>query len=254
MFDLFDHDKKTTLENRSKLMSNKNLLLWYKELYRHQFQEIRDIEKLKILEIGSGTSPIKLFHHTIMTSDLLDMDHVDHHFDCHEIHNYEMIADKSLDIITMTNVLHHLAEPLKFLTNAASKLRQGGQIIMTEPYYSTLSKLIFTRLHHEPSDFSIDKPHLQQVRGPLSSANMAVPYMMFIMREDWRSALYDYYDFSERSISFFSSLSYMATGGISRKLPIPNLLYKRFLSIDLYLARKFPGLLCSFFTIKLRKK
>jgi SAM-dependent methyltransferase len=189
-----------------------------------------------------------------MTSDLLDMDHIDHHFDCHEIHNYEMIDDKSLDIIVMTNVLHHLAEPLKFLTNAASKLRQGGWIIMTEPYFSTLSRFIFTYLHHEPSDFSINNPRLQRVRGPLSSANMAVPYMIFFMRKDWREALNDYYDFNERSISFFSSLSYMATGGISRKLPIPNLLYKRFLYIDLYLARKFPWFFCSFFTVKLRKK
>ena len=84
---------------------------------------------------------------------MLDLDYLDLVFDCHEIDKLDAIKDNSLDVITLTNVLHHLKSPIEFLNRAASKLKSGGKVIATEPFFSALSTLIFKYLHHETVDF-----------------------------------------------------------------------------------------------------
>src|SRR5216117_1980702 len=142
------NDRAKTLRNRARLESNGNLLFWYRELYRDQFKEFPDPEALSILEIGSGTSPLKQFLANVMTSDVLDLDYLDLVFDCHEIDKLQAIEDNSLDVITLTNVLHHLKSPIAFLNRAAGKLKSGGKVIASEPFFSVLSTLIFKYLHH----------------------------------------------------------------------------------------------------------
>ncbi|MCX5815291.1 MAG: methyltransferase domain-containing protein [Proteobacteria bacterium] len=251
---IFEKDKAWTKFNRTRLFNNKNLLYWYEKLYERQFNDVDDIESKKILEVGSGTSPLKIFYNNIITSDIIDLEYLDYKLDCHKIDEFDYIANESLDIVTLINVLHHLRDPLSFLTKASIKLKQGGQIIMVEPYFSSLSKLVYRYLHHEPSVFEVDEPLLQEIKGPLSSANMAIPYMIFFSNKNWSSRLSLIYNFSPKSVAYFSSLSYMATGGISRKLPIPGFLYKNLFKIDLWLANIFPRLLSSFFIMKLTKK
>ena len=157
-------DRLVTLRNRSKLAANPNLLHWYRELYRGQFEHFPDPDGLRILEIGSGVSPLKRFRKNVITSDVLELDHLDYVFDCHTIDRFDPIESESLDVIALTNVLHHLHDPIDFLNRSASKLKRGGKIIATEPYFSILSNLIFSYLHQEPVDFAITEPVLDEIR------------------------------------------------------------------------------------------
>ena len=100
-----------------------------------------DPEALSILEIGSGTSPLKRFHPNVVTSDVLELDYLDLVFDCHEIDKLVRIEDNSLDVITLTNVLHHLKSPIDFLNAAAAKLKPGGKVIATEPLFLSAVEL-----------------------------------------------------------------------------------------------------------------
>jgi SAM-dependent methyltransferase len=247
-------DRALTLRNRSSLNANRNLLYWYRELYRHQLGNFPNPPLLKILEIGSGVSPLQRFYRNVITSDVLELEYLDYVFDCHFIDRFDPIANESMDVIALTNVLHHLKDPIDFLNKAASKLKRGGQLIATEPYFSTLSTLIFTYLHHEPVDLDIVEPILEDVRGPLSSANIALPWLIFIEKPSWRDRLRVSFEFDADSFQPFSSISYMATGGISRRLPIPSLIYRVLFRLDMLLSRTFPKLLASFFTIKLTRK
>ncbi|PYJ12762.1 MAG: hypothetical protein DME94_11730, partial [Verrucomicrobia bacterium] len=164
-------DRAATLRNRARLSANKNLLFWYGELYRDQFKDFPNPGALSILEIGSGTSPLKQFLSNVVTSDVLDLDYLDLVFNCHEIDKLDAIKDKSLDVITLTNVLHHLKSPIVFLNGAAAKLKSGGKVIATEPFFSLVSTPIWKHLHYESVDFSISEPELMQAHGPLTSAN-----------------------------------------------------------------------------------
>ncbi len=249
-----ENDRATTLRNRAQLSANKNLLFWYGELYRDQFRDFPNPAGLSILEIGSGTSPLKQFFSNVITSDVLDLDYLDLVFDCHEIDKLDAIKDNSLDVITLTNVLHHLKSPIEFLNRAASKLKPGGKVIATEPFFSVLSTPIFKYLHHEPVDFHISEPELGEVQGPLASANIALPWLIFFRRRGWLQRLDENFNLANLSVRPFSALSYMATGGISHRLPIPCLLYRALFSIDRALSHYFPSLCASFFTITLTRR
>lgn len=250
---LLEQDIQYTLANRKKLRKNTNLLYWYQKLYEEMFSDIEGIHSKRVLEIGSGTSPLSLFYPHVLTSDIMPLDYLDYVFDAHNINQVDQISDESLDIITLTNVLHHLQEPLVFLVNASPKLKTGGQIIFAEPYFSTVSAWIFLHFHPEPSVFDITHPVLEKVEGPLSSANQTIPYMLFFKKTAWKEALIEYYNYSECAISYFSAISYMATGGISRLFPVPHALYKIFFMLDRRLSMIFPRMCSSFFIVRLIK-
>lgn len=243
-----------TLCNRKRLAQNRNLLFWYRKLYRDQFKGFPDPTSLSILEIGSGTSPLKRFHSNIITSDVLDLDYLDLIFDCHDIQKLDAIKDNSLDVITLTNVLHHLKSPIVFLNAASAKLKSGGKVIATEPFFSAMSSLIFKYLHHETVDFHVPEPALKNVSGPLASANQALPWLIFFRRRDWLQRLDENYDIASLTVRPFSALSYMVTGGISHKLPVPSFLYRGLFPVDLALSRCFPRLCASFFTVTLTRR
>src|SRR5438477_11512907 len=247
-------DRAVTLRNRARLGANKNLLFWYRELYRDQFKNFADPAALSILEIGSGTSPLKQFLSNVVTSDVLDLDYLDLVFDCHEIDKLDAIKDNSLDVITLTNVLHHLKSPIAFLNRAAGKLKPGGKVIAAEPFFSVLSTPIFKYLHHEPVDFRISEPELSDVQGPLASANIALPWLIFFRRCEWVDRLNEKFDVATLSMWPFSALSYMATGGISRTLPIPHFVYRWFPLAVLAISRRFPSFCAAFFTVALTRR
>jgi SAM-dependent methyltransferase len=247
-------DRAATLRNRARLGTNKNLLFWYRELYRDQFRDLPNASSLSILEVGSGTSPLKQFLPNIITSDVLDLDYLDLVFDCHEIDKLDAIKDNSIDVITLTNVLHHLKNPISFLNRAAGKLKSGGKVIATEPFFSVLSTPIFKYLHHEPVDFRISEPELETVQGPLASANIALPWLIFFRRHQWQQRLDEHFDAATLSTRPFSALSYMATGGISRTLPIPHFIYRWLFLVDLAMSRSFPLFCAAFFTVTLTRR
>lgn len=249
---LYDHDVRVTLANRESLQKNQNLMYWYGQLYGRLFSGIADLNRKTILEIGSGASPLKYFYPQVVTTDVLALEYLDHVFDCHEIDSYKGISDHSIDILTLTNVLHHLRDPLHFLANATKKLKPGGWVILVEPYFSALSYPIYKLLHHEPVDFSVREPRLDGIEGPLSTSNQAIPYKIFFTMREWRERLSGFYDLSMLEIQFFSSLSYMLTGGISHRLPVPGWFYRRYFAFDRRLADLAPTLFASFFIARIR--
>lgn len=251
---LYQHDLDQTLANRERLQNNRNLMLWYQELYQDVFRKVPDIARKQVLEIGSGTSPLKMFLPNVITSDVLTLEHLDIVFDCHNIADFTELPDHSIDVITLTNVLHHLRDPIHFLRSATSKLKKGGQIFIVEPYFSVLSYPLFKFLHHEPVDFGISRPVLGTVDGPLSSSNQAIPYMIFFSRPDWLAELSNYYELDEMRFGFFTSLAYMVTGGISKIFPVPHWIYRPYLALDRILARALPKLFASFFSVRLVAK
>lgn len=249
--DLYEHDLRATLANRSKLKANVNLMYWYEQLYRQLFASEPGFNSWRVLEIGSGTSPLKLHFPSIITSDVLNLDYLDLVFDCHDIATLSEIPDNSLDAITLTNVLHHLRDPIRFLRGATRKLRANGSVYMVEPYFSLMSYPLYKLLHHEPVDFSIKRPILDKIDGPLSSSNQALPHMLFFSRNNWQNEIADCYDLSRTKRSYFSAFSYMATGGISRRVPVPPSIYKMCFKLDQTMASAAPKLFASFFIVRL---
>jgi SAM-dependent methyltransferase len=247
----YQQDLEKTRKNRQRLQNNRNLMFWYQELYRGLFRTVPDIAQKRVLEIGSGTSPLKMYLPSVITSDVLALDYLDMVFDCHNIADFSNIPDHSIDVITLTNVLHHLRDPIQFLCSATRKLTKGGQIFIVEPYFSVLSYPLFKFLHHEPVHMDISRPVLDTVDGPLSSSNQAMPYMIFFSRPNWLKELSNTYALEETRYDYFTSLAYMVTGGISKVFPVPHGVYRLYFAFDQALARALPKLFASFFRVRL---
>jgi hypothetical protein len=92
------------------------------------------------------------------------------------------------------------------------------------------------------------------VQGPLASANIALPWLIFFRRRAWLERLNQKFDVASLSVRYFTALSYMITEGISHKLPVPRFLYRAFFPIDLAFSRWFPRLCASFFTVTLTRR
>jgi SAM-dependent methyltransferase len=106
-----------------------------------------------VLEIGGGAGNFKQYfqtHHAthgrLLATDIVPTPHVDLTADAMAL----PFPDGSIDNIVMQDVLHHIPYPLKFLAEANRVLRPAGRLVMTEPYISPASRIIFAIGHPEP--------------------------------------------------------------------------------------------------------
>jgi len=88
------------------------------------------------------------------------------------------LADEALYGIVMIDVLHHLPQPRRFFIEAVRCVQPGGVIAMIEPWVTPWSRLVYTRLHHEPFQPEAAEWEFPS-RGPLSGANSALPWIIF---------------------------------------------------------------------------
>ena len=252
--EIYEQDLEKTKRNLRRIAKNKNLLYWHKKLLEKHLgpkEASSSCARKKILEIGSGASPASFFYPDIITSDILNIDSLDLCFDCMEIDSCVEIEDHSLDIILLCNVLHHLPLPIVFLSKAHKKLKRSGRIIITEPYSSILSRLIYF-FHREANDFKVEQAALGEVEGPLSSSNMALPQMIFFKKKEWSEKLARYYSITAKETRYYTSLSYFLTGGVSHNFHIPHFLYKLIFTFDQKISMLFPRVFASFFTVILK--
>ena len=251
--EVYEEDLKETIKNQQRIVKNRNLLYWHKKLLEKHLGPKEASQGKKILEIGSGASPVSFFYPDIITSDILNVGSLDLCFDCMEIDSCVEIEDHSLDIILLCNVLHHLPLPIAFLSKAHKKLKENGEgkIIITEPYSSVLSKIIYF-FHREQNNFRVEEASLGEVEGPLSSSNMALPQMIFFKKKEWLAQVTEHYDGSAMELHYYTGLSYFLTGGVSHNFHIPHFLYKLIFFLDQKLAGLFPRIFASFFTVVLK--
>jgi SAM-dependent methyltransferase len=143
-----------------------------------------------ILELGGGSGNFKeyfLRNHAgqgrLIATDIVPTVHCDLAADAAAL----PFADGSVDNIVMQDVLHHIPYPLAFFAEASRVLRTGGRIVMTEPYISPASRMIFAVGHPEPvipaarifsTDSATPDPSPLSGTGAFAS-NQATPTLLF---------------------------------------------------------------------------
>jgi len=214
-----DLDDPKTTELRLQIIREKPFLRRiYDEWYQTICSAIPAGEGL-VLELGSGAGYFREFVPGAIQSDV---------FPCSNAHIVAdarglPFRDKCLKAIVLTNVLHHIPEIERFLAEASRCLVSGGRILMVEPWVSWWSKLVFSKLHHEPfapeaRDWNIPDS------GPLSSANGALPWIVFWRDRERFSKIFPELGIVEiRSIMPFR---YLVSGGVSMRSLVPEASYR----------------------------
>jgi SAM-dependent methyltransferase len=208
-------DDPATTELRKQIIASKPFLkAIYDEWYRTLAAELPAIDG-RVLELGSGGGYCSQFIQDLITSEAFPCSTVRLVADAQQM----PFADGSLRAVVMTNVLHHLPNVREFFNEATRCLRNGGKILMIEPWVTSWSKIVYTRLHHEPFEpNSADWTFPPQ--GPLSGANGAMPWIVF--ERDRAKFEAEFPELSVETIRPIMPFRYLVSGGVAMRNLMPG--------------------------------
>src|SRR5437763_11302272 len=131
------------------------------------------------VELGSGFAPLKARLPDIVATDVEPTRWADEVADAHAL----PYADASLANIVAVDVVHHLADPPRFLDEARRTLRPGGRVVAIEPYTSPVSALAYRLFHHERTDLRVDPVGADpRLATEAMEGNQALPTLLFFRR------------------------------------------------------------------------
>jgi SAM-dependent methyltransferase len=128
------------------------------------------------LEIGGGSGNLKSFAPAVVSIDILFAPWLDLVADAQHL----PFAKASFDNIVLFDVLHHIAEPRLFFSEAERVLRPRGRIVFLEPGITPVSWLFYRLFHPEPVLMNAD-PLARGSRKPgpdAFDANQAIPTLL----------------------------------------------------------------------------
>jgi SAM-dependent methyltransferase len=212
-----DLDSPETTQLRKKIISSKPFLKRiYDEWYALHSEQVTSLAaRGRTLELGSGAGFISDQLSDAITSDIFKVDGIEIVLDAQNL----PFKRNSLKAILMTNVLHHIPHPGKLFDQAARCLVQGGAIVMIEPWLTGWSRFVYANLHHEPLDDKVDEWKIDS-NGPLSSANSALPWVIF--NRDYDKFQKEFPQFRTAQITPIMPFRYLVSGGISLRNLMPE--------------------------------
>lgn len=129
-----------------------------------------------IVELGCGPGLFKEIYPEIIATDVVDNPHADRIVDATAL----PFGDGEVGSILMIDVFHHLPDPQRFLREVDRVLSAGGRLIMIEPWLGLAGRILWTYVHHEDCDPSVDpaSPWSDATKEPMMG-NAALPYLYF---------------------------------------------------------------------------
>jgi SAM-dependent methyltransferase len=218
----------------------------YLHYYRHYEAAIsRAAPGGIVLEVGAGGSFYRDIRPAVVSLDLRPGAQVDILGSALAL----PLRDESTSAVLLLNVLHHLPDPRVFFRECQRVLMPGGRVCLIEPYAGPLSRRLIRPLHHEPWDegagWTIDST------GPLSSANIALPSIIFV--RDRRRYQDEFPDLPVSRMTLHTIALYLLSGGVTMRSFVPGL----FFTPALYCEKIFGPAgtwLASMMTVELTKR
>jgi SAM-dependent methyltransferase len=210
-------DDPRTTESRIQILNRKPFVRRIYDEWYSMIQERIPKGGGSVLELGSGSGYFRKFVPGVIQSEVFPCSNVDIVADACQM----PFSSASLKAIVMTDVFHHIPRAQSFFRDAARCLRPGGRIVMIEPWVSRWSKVIWSR-HWEPFVPQTSSWELPS-GGPLSGANIALPWVVFVRDRDLLVERFP--EFTVDEIVPMMPISFLISGGLSFRSPVPAAAY-----------------------------
>ena len=226
-------DNPATTELRNQIIASKPFLKCIYDEWYSMLAKGLPAEKEQVLELGSGAGYCERFIPGLITSEIFHCSRAKVVVDAQQI----PFADGSLRAIVMTDVLHHMPHPERFFAEASRCLCKGGKVLMIEPWVTPWSRLVYTRLHHEPfrpdaEDWSFSST------GPLSGSNSALPWIVFARDRRKFESLFP--ELSIERIRLFLPFRYLLSGGVGLRSFMPGFTHAAWAGLERMLEPLMP--------------
>jgi len=219
----------------------------YIDFYKQFLRAVPDLQDKVLVELGSGGGFIKEVIHDVVTSDILDLPNVDKVFSAVEM----PFEGDSVDAFFMIDVLHHIADPRAFFTEAMRCLKIAGKVVMIEPANTLFSRFIYKNFHHEAFDTQSDWPARGGGKGgPVSHGNGALPWIIF--SRDRKVFEEEFPSLRIVRIRNHTPLRYLLSGGLTLRQLLPSFTYPAVKAIE-YILSPLRVILGMFQTIEIEK-
>jgi len=193
---------------------------------------------LPYVEIGAGPSRIHDLLPGVLKTDVVVHPNIDRVVDAEKL----PFATASLAGLFLTNVLHHLPEPGKFLAEAERVLAPGGRLVMIEPS-STWWQRWVTNLGspYEYNDASV-KEWKNEVTGRLTHANNSLPWIIFVRDRARFEA--EFPRLKIQSLYRHTVLDFYLSGGFNYRPFLPRWLFPAVPAVEFFLRplRRWVGI------------
>lgn len=226
-------DSPETTALRRRILREKYFLYsLYREWYAQLISAIPSIKHCPggALELGAGGGFFKDMLPECLSSDVFCCPGNDLVLDARHL----PFRPSSLRAIVMVDVFHHIPDVTAFLAEAQRVLRPGGVIAMWEPWNTPWSRFVYRRLHHEPFEPQ-SEDWVFPAGGPLSSANSALPWMVF--SRDVGRLRQEFPLLRLESVRLDFPFSYLASGGVSMRSLAPGCFYRPIRSMERALGK-----------------
>lgn len=199
--------------------------------------------KKEIYELGSGAglSQLVLNHPHLKLTDVVKRPWTDLVVDALKL----PFANASVDVLIASHMLHHVAYPKLFFSEAARVLKPNGVLLIAELNTSLILRLSLWLMRHEGWSYDLDVFNHTSPANHESdpwSANCAIPELLFSQPERFEA---EFPALRIRRNTLCESLLLFLSGGViakTRTIQLPLFLLKAVDALDKFLVWSFPEL------------
>jgi SAM-dependent methyltransferase len=216
---------------QNQLISERPLLkhcydLWYKKLLLN-YKSQGNMPGL-LIELGSGGSQLKSHIPNLITSDVI-AGIADQVIDGQRL----PFENESIRALFLTHAFHHIPDVRKFLNEANRCLKNGGLINLIEVANTPFARFFFKNFHPEPFlnkkvEWAFDQEH------SMLDSNQALSWIVF--KRDLSLFNAEFPNLEIEVIEYLPWLSYLLSGGVTKRNVIPSILVNPILFLEKILS------------------
>ncbi len=200
----------------------------------------------RMIEIGSGTSPLKRRLPNLVTSDVMPFPWLDLSCSAYQL----PFADQSIDRFFLLFVMHHLGRLEDFFDEAVRCLKPGGEMVIVDPAITPFSKLYY-KIHVDEMDVETTEWGFDG-SGRLTDSNIALAWIAFFRDRERFEKRYPHLEIVK--VEYNTTVAFLLSGGFRIRQLLPTMLLAPLFRFENWLIRNVSSKLAVTMAVTIRRR